>query len=370
MKKNQVIYAVVTILLFNTFGAAVAFAKVTDVPVDHWAYHAVNNAVTKGYLTVFEDGTFQGTRAVDRYALANVISRLLEEIEVARVKGTSGDLSIVRDLSLKFESDLARWYADQQSLRDELDLTNQNAKVADERLSRVVNNQVQLEEEIQELRVQIVTLQENVSEVQAGVRYLQTELGLSTGTITENETRLAELLNAVIQLEKEVSLQADAIYDLENWAGEKGAAFAILQQSDNKLSGEIAELSKLNQQLEKDLQNVAIMLARETQNRQDLAAQLDSTKAGLEKAQAEILVLREDKSIVEELKRQLGTDVNAQLNASLIREQRLERQIKELQEEFESYKVTTEKDVKGAKTLAAVAIALAAIGAVVGFVVK
>lgn len=353
MKRNKIIYAVVTILLLNVLSPAVTFAKVTDVPVDHWAYHAVNNAVSKGYLTVFEDGTFQGSRAVDRYALANVIARLVEDIEVARVKGTSGDLTLVRELSLKFESDLATWYADQQSLRDELELTNQSAKAADERLSRVVSAQVSLEDRVEEIRESIAALQANLGIVQG-------ELG---GSMTENEVRLGELLNAVIQLEKEVRLQADAINNLENWAGEKGAAFAALQYSDSQLSNEVAELTKLNQQLEKDLQNIAIMLQRETQKRNELATDLENTKADLVR-------LAENNSVVEELKRQLGTDVNAQLNAALIREQRLERQIKTLEEEFESYKATADKDVKGAKTLATVAIAIAAIGAVMGFVIK
>ena len=86
----------------------------------------------------------------------------------------------------------------------------------------------------------------------------------------------------------------------------------------------------------------------------------------MEAAKSEILVLREDRSVVEELRQELGADVNAQINAALIREQRLERQIKTLEEEFTAYRTNAEKELKSAKTLAIVGIAVGAIGAVVG----
>lgn len=82
--KRKIIYGLVLALVFSMTAPALADTTIKDVPVDHWAYHAVNTVVSKGYLTMFEDGSFQGTRAVDRYSLASVIARLLEDIEVAR----------------------------------------------------------------------------------------------------------------------------------------------------------------------------------------------------------------------------------------------------------------------------------------------
>ena len=79
--KRKVLYGLVLAVVFSLAAPAFAETTIKDVPVDHWAYHAVNTVVSKGYLTVFEDGTFQGTRAVDRYSLASVIARLLEDIE-------------------------------------------------------------------------------------------------------------------------------------------------------------------------------------------------------------------------------------------------------------------------------------------------
>lgn len=361
MKKSKLVYALMAALILNVFTPVVAAAKVTDVSVDHWAYHAVDSAVTKGYLTVFEDGTFQGTRTVDRYTLATVVARLLEDIEVSRVRGTSGDLVEISELRIRFEEDLATWYADQQSLRDQLKQIDTNALVAEDRVNRVVGAQGELMEQVEDIRSQVLVLQNNLTDIQAGVGIVQGQLQQHTGDISEYDQRLTELVNAVVQLEKEIILQAEAIGGLENWAGEKGAVFATLQSTDSQITADLAELTELNQQLEKDLQNVAVMLQRETQKRTELAQEL-------EKARAEIVVLRNDTSGLDEIKGQLSTDVNAQINAALIREQRLERQIKSIEEEFESYRATAEKDVKSAKTLATVGIALGAIGAIIGFI--
>ncbi|MCK9524710.1 MAG: S-layer homology domain-containing protein [Limnochordia bacterium] len=373
MKKSKIVFGLVAVLFLTAVLPMAASANVTDVPTDHWAYHAVNSAVTRGYLTVFEDGTFQGTRAVDRYALANVINRLLEDIEVSRVRGTSGDLLEASDLRLRFEEDLATWYADQQSLRDDVKKVDENALVAEERVTRVVSAQVALEDQVTDIRNNTVALQNGLAEVQAGVVSVQlamddqrvgvTEnvgrLAENEERIAENELRMAELIGAVVQLEKELLLQAEAINGLENWAGEKGAVFASLQASDSQVTSELEALRLTNQQLEKDLQNVAVLLQRETQNRADLAAEL-------EQARADIIVLREDTSGLDVVKTELATDVNAQINAALIREQRLERQIKTLEEDFSEYRLTADENVKSAKTLATVGIALGAIGAIIG----
>ncbi len=356
--KKRIVYGLVAVLLLNIITPVMASANVTDVPKDHWAYHAVNTAVTRGYLTVFEDGTFQGSRAVDRYALANVINRLLEDIEVTRVRGTSGDLVEISELRLRFEEDLATWYADQQSLRDEVRLIDQNSIIAEERVSRVVSAQVSLEDQLQGIQNQMLVLQNSLTEVQAGVGSVRYQMDEDS---SDNALRLAELVTAVIQLEKEIMLQGDAISGLENWAGEKGAVFATLQNADNQITADLKTLKEHNQQLERDLQNVAVMLQRETQKRSELATELD-------KFQAEILALRDDTSGLDDVKTQLSTDVNAQINAALIREQRLERQIKALEEEFESYRSSADKDVKSAKTFGTIGIALGAIGAIIGFI--
>ena len=210
MKRNKVVYGLVTALFLTMILPITAWANVTDVPTDHWAYHAVNSAVTRGYLTVFEDGTFQGSRAVDRYSLANVINRLLEDIEVSRVRGTSGDLAEISEFRIRFEEDLATWYADQQSLRDEVKMIDDKAKAAEDRVNRIVSAQVELEEQVLGIQHGMVGLQDGLTEVQAGIVSLQLAMGETMDRseselrLTENELHLNELIQAVIGQERKV----------------------------------------------------------------------------------------------------------------------------------------------------------------------
>lgn len=365
MSKKRIVYSLMLVLVLNLSGSALAATKISDVPTDHWAYYAVNNAINKGYLTVFEDGKFKGSDSVDRYTLATVINLLLEQMEVAQVRGTTGDLSLIRELSLDFEKDLANWYANEKILREEVQQTQNNALIAEERLSRVVSAQVDLEENLEGLETQIKSLQASIIDIQLGVSDVK---GDFAGRVDENQEHLAELLQAVLQIDKELSTQSDAllaqeraIHSLENWAGEKGAVFATLQLTNESLTEETKNLKQRNQELESDIRTLAITLR---QQNSELSAELAETKEELELAQANLITLQAD------LKQQVGADVNAQINAALIREQRLEQQLKDMEIELAEYRTNANKEVKSAKSLATIAIALAAIGAVIGFVAK
>ena len=70
MKRCRMLLAWMIILtLSGLLGTGLASAQrlqIKDVPPDHWAYEAV---ASRGYLAVYEDGTFDGTRSVDRFTL-------------------------------------------------------------------------------------------------------------------------------------------------------------------------------------------------------------------------------------------------------------------------------------------------------------
>ncbi|MFY9494296.1 MAG: hypothetical protein WAQ17_03770, partial [Limnochordia bacterium] len=176
-------------------------------------------------------------------------------------------------------------------------------------------------------------------------------------------------VDALITLDNQLFDQEIALEDLElrlgNLAAEKTLGFAQLEDTDAELAEQIAALENLNKQLEADLRSVAGLLRQESQKRDDLSSDLSARLASME---ASISELREDKSVLEEVRQTVSGDIQAQINASLIREQRLERQIKELQEEFEAYKESSETELKSAKTMTMIALALAAIGAVVGVI--
>lgn len=411
MKRKSFTCFVLIALLFSTIGIPQVSAKLTDVPTDHWAYHAVATLVNKGYLAVYEDGTFQGTRAVDRYTLAVTLARILDEIEAGRVQGSVDDLSLIRELSSEFREELVVWYADRDALDSKLTAIQKSSVATEDRVNRVVSAQVELQEEVEKIKADLLSeiqrrdnlAAEQQVEQQFAIEQQAQQISNYAAQIDEHKARLDELLTAIVQLEDELLKQKTAVGGLENWAGEKSAVFAALQNTDEQLQEEtmtlrlrldelgelsaadvaalqaaydellgslevslaqVTQLNERNLEMEKDMQNLAVLLQRETQRREDLSAQIETAQHNLQQLEEQIGLSEEQLS---ELSNRVSSDVSVQMNAALIREQRLERQIKELQEEFASYKETAESKQKSSKTLASIALAVAAIGVVIGF---
>ncbi|NLM54070.1 MAG: S-layer homology domain-containing protein, partial [Firmicutes bacterium] len=154
-KKGFISFILVTVLLWSV-GVQPVLAQISDVPRDHWAYHAVVTLVNKGYLAVYEDGTFQGSRPVDRYTLAVTVARILDDIEAGRVQGTVDDLALIEELTTELRTELVAWYAERAALEDKLASAEQLLVVTDDRLNRVVASHTELQAEVAAIKAEIL----------------------------------------------------------------------------------------------------------------------------------------------------------------------------------------------------------------------
>ena len=83
--------------------AAPAFAAnpFSDVPMNHWAYDAVEQLSAKGILEGYPNGTFKGNRAMTRYEIATMVARMMA------AGGLSGeDLEKLKALVVEFQPEL------------------------------------------------------------------------------------------------------------------------------------------------------------------------------------------------------------------------------------------------------------------------
>lgn len=439
MKRKRLVSLILVTVILGAIGVQPAFAQLSDVPRDHWAYHAVVTLVNKGYLAVYEDGTFQGNRPVDRYTLAVTVARILDDIEAGRVQGTVDDLALIEELTTELREELVAWYAQRAAIEEKLANTEQLLVVTDDRLNRVVASHTELQAEVaaikaeilEELRAEALQLEmasaeqaTTLGEQQALIARQSELLDQQRRTLTDHElrlnehaaqlqeyqARLDELVNALVEIEGTILAQDADIGALQNWAGEKSAVLAALQHQDAQLSEEtqtirlrLEELSqstnsrlseltssitavdesavqtmeqlqaaqaRLNAlaertvELEKDLQNLAVLLQRETQRRNELTADLDTIRAEMAALETQIGISEEE---LADLRNQISSEIRLEMNAALIREQRLERQIAELEAEFASYREQSEAQAKSNKTMATIAMVIGAIGIVVGF---
>lgn len=75
MKKMLAVVAAASLVAV----AAPAFAAnpFSDVPMNHWAYDAVEQLAAKGILEGYPNGTFKGNRAMTRYEIAQMVARMM-----------------------------------------------------------------------------------------------------------------------------------------------------------------------------------------------------------------------------------------------------------------------------------------------------
>lgn len=136
MKRSLMALALGVLLL----AAPTVFAQtaVGDVPPNHWAYEAVKELVSRGYLTV-EDGLFHGDQPVDRFTLASVVARILHELETGVVDPRSEeDVELLRRVVNEFRSDLVAAYAQIAETNTGLEKNTKTIGLVEEKLSEVI----------------------------------------------------------------------------------------------------------------------------------------------------------------------------------------------------------------------------------------
>ncbi len=104
--------AVIAILLASTLSCVHAQTKAklySDVPVNHWAYKAIEDLTEKGLIVGFPNGTFRGSKPLTRYSFAVVVSRMLDRYAELTQNGnfvSKTDLKTIEDLVSEFINEI------------------------------------------------------------------------------------------------------------------------------------------------------------------------------------------------------------------------------------------------------------------------
>ena len=115
--------------LFAVLVAGAAIAQpFADVATGHWAYDAVAELAAKGLIEGYPDGVFKGDRAMTRYEIAMVVTRLLARLESTQTSAaappntgvTPADLEMIRRLGNEFRQELTALGVRVGSVEDEL----------------------------------------------------------------------------------------------------------------------------------------------------------------------------------------------------------------------------------------------------------
>lgn len=138
-------------------GAWAAGEKPGDVPVGHWAYQAVQKLLDEGYLELYQDQTFRGNQPVDRYTLATVVAKLLQEASSGNAGAQREDVELLRNLSNEFRSELVDILGENSELLQKLEELFQQNQIFKEDLTNINLNVQNLQERVQQLDKEIKT---------------------------------------------------------------------------------------------------------------------------------------------------------------------------------------------------------------------
>lgn len=101
MKKSALVAAVLAATTISTTAFA-AQNPFKDLPEGHWAYDAVTMLAEDGVLEGYGDGTFKGTKLMNRYEMAEVVSKALAKYDTAR----PADKGAMKKLEKEFANEL------------------------------------------------------------------------------------------------------------------------------------------------------------------------------------------------------------------------------------------------------------------------
>ncbi|MGM0606874.1 MAG: S-layer homology domain-containing protein [Candidatus Muiribacteriota bacterium] len=114
----------------------------SDVPEDHWAYEAVRELISLGYLGNYPDGSFKGQNTVTRYEMAVTVAKMLDKVRDVQSSGgfiDAREAATLRKLSTEY--------------RDELDSLGIRVGNLEDRVSTLEEKQKEIQQEAGQFRI-------------------------------------------------------------------------------------------------------------------------------------------------------------------------------------------------------------------------
>lgn len=107
MKLFRMIVIATALAMFAGMNAFAAEKEIKDVDPSDWAYKSIKMLVDKGYLALYEDGTFRGDQPLSRTVFAAALAKLIDQIQRGDLKIGGADMAQVKKLSDEFRAEIA-----------------------------------------------------------------------------------------------------------------------------------------------------------------------------------------------------------------------------------------------------------------------
>ena len=195
--KRTLLSGLIVLLLLSLVSLPLNAVEITDVSEDHWAYDSVRLMVDRGYISLYEGGTFEGTNRISRFELAEILANLLEDLEEGVVDMQEEDIDILRELSIEFRDELVEVAADMELFQDRIAELEEESLVQGEEIAEIYEGMSTVEQEVTDM----------IDEI-ARIRMIEDEM-------EELEERVAELDERMLTMEDDFSAAIAEIEERE-----------------------------------------------------------------------------------------------------------------------------------------------------------
>lgn len=344
----------VALIVVGLVPCRVPAAEIKDVPREHWAYQSVKLLVDKGYLGLYGDGTFQGTKAVDRYTLAVVIARILSEVDSGRIGATPDDVELLRKLSGEFREELVLIASELEIFKKTINEHEKARQVAKEDIAKLTFTQREMKNEVDKI---ITEIMKDVEQLDGRVAFVETAL---SERIAETHELSKKTESDLGTLEKQVSTHETKVVQLEE-----------------DLSATVLRLTSIEPQvssIRRDVDAVSRSVGEQ-------AAEIESSKEAISRLEAGVLELRSktqerDQALIDDLDALSGKTLSleealkSERNARVSTYTSLESGLTTLSSDLAAYKAQTSRDIDGLRKENGLLKVLLGLVAVLGVVIK
>lgn len=158
--------------------AAAQMARAADLDIKdmhrgHWAYDSVQMLVQKGYLALYDDGTFRGNLPLSREVFATALAKLIDQINNGEIGMGSMDMGEIKKLSDAFKDEISNYETRVKALEKKISELNDTISVDQKDLTKAMVEYREGFEAVQDdnkkMRAEIGVLTEQVKDLNAGL---------------------------------------------------------------------------------------------------------------------------------------------------------------------------------------------------------
>lgn len=255
---------VMTLILILFVNVMVSAASIKDVPTDHWAYQSVKGLVDQGLLSLYEDGTFRGSDKVSRFQLAEIVARILEDIETGKTSIGSQDMDLLRKLSVEFQQELVDLAVQGDVFVEQIKKLEQKNIIQDEFMTELKDSDIaSMNKSLVNLSMRVDNIESDVTRIIDNIltiKELEEEFALYK---EENGAELsnikAELAKIGVELDRleemEIQVNNEVIQGLQDKVAVNSTRINTLQEEINGLKNELLDKEKVIEELEVENSN-------------------------------------------------------------------------------------------------------------------